>query len=279
MPIRMVTGMKHRIFESVNAARGLERRNLLAILVATALAGCATLPAGLGTSPTLADIVQRNTEARGGASALDRMSAVAIDVEILEGGQALMGRYAATKDGLVRIDIYVDGKHAGSEGIDAGGVWILTKDGPAPSVATGAGNALLHGAVNHLFGWNRFPERGHELALMPSETIDGLTYPVVEVTYSTSHKSYFYVDPDSWKVVRRRDVRAYHPDVSLDKKQVESRSLDFQTVDGVVAAHRNEDYDLGTGKLLSINRVLKRVVNPMLPAGYFDRNRRTPANL
>jgi hypothetical protein len=204
------------------------------------------------------------------------MKSIAVDVEIVEGGMTLNGHYAATADGLVRIDVYAGGKLAASEGVDANGVWILTKDGPKPSVATGGANALKHGADNHLFGWHRFPEHGHKLALMPSETLEGVTYPVVEVRYSTGHVSYFYVDPTSWQVVRRRDERAYHPDVSMDKKRVESRSLDFQAVDGVVAAHRNEDYDIDTGKLLSTNRVLRRRVNPALSADYFDRNRRAP---
>ena len=227
---------------------------------------------------TLQDVIARNTEARGGAAALDKVKSIAVDVEIVEGGQTLNGHYAATSDGLVRIDIYADGKLVHGEGIDSKGVWIMGKNGPEPSVATGAANALLHGAENHLFGWQRFAERGHKLALMPSASIDGVTYQVVEIRYSTGHVSYFYVDPASWLVVRRRDERAYHPDVSMDKKRVESRNLDFVTEGGLTSARRNEDYDLGTGKLLSVNRVLKLTINPQFSADYFDRNRRAPAD-
>ena len=249
------------------------RRTLLLALGATVAAPSLSLAA---LPLTLAEVVRRNTRARGGAAALDGMHAIGVDVEIVEGGQTLGGRYAANRAGLVRIDVYAGGKHVGSEGVDAKGVWILGKDGPRPSVATGAGNALTHGAENHLFGWNRFPSRGHRLALMPSETIDGTTYPVVEVRYSTGHVSYFYVDPKSWQAVRRRDQRAYHPDVSQSKQHVETRMSDFVAVAGVVAAHRNEDYDLDTGKLLSTNRVLARRINPALAADYFDRNRSAP---
>lgn len=254
---------------------------LLACAALQGLAGCAAVAPGQSVSapaaPTLADVIARNTQARGGAVALDKVHSISVDVEILEGGMTLSGRYAATNEGLVRIDLYADGKLAASEGIDANGVWILTNDGPKPSVATGAANALLHGAENHLFGWHRFAERGHKLALMPPETIDGVTYQVVEIRYSTGHTSYYYIDPVSSQAVRRRDERAYHPDISMEKKRVESRSLEFQAVDGVVAAHRNEDYDLDTGKLLAWNRALSRQINPQLPADYFDRNRRAPA--
>ena len=246
-----------------------------AILGATL--GFAAAPLFAAPRPTLAEVVRRNTRARGGAAALDRMRSIGVDVEITEGGQTHNGHYAATRAGLVRIDVYAGGKHVGSEGIDRQGVWILGKDGPRPSVAVGAGNALKHGAENHLFGWNRFPQRGHQLALMPSQTVEGVRYAVVRVRYSTGHVSYFYVDPLSWQAVRRRDERAYHPDVSQKQQRVESRSLDFQSVGGIVAAHRNEDYDLDTGKLLSVNRVLARWINPKLPASYFDRNRSAPA--
>ena len=163
------------------------------------------------------------------------------------------------------------------EGVDGQGVWIMGKDGPQPSVATGAANALTNGAEQHLYGWHRFAERGHRLALMPAETIDGVTYQVLEARLSTGHVTYHFVDPVSWHAVRRRDERAYHPDVSMAKQRVESRSLDFRSVDRIVAAHRNEDYDLDSGKLLSTNRVLARRINPALPVGHFDRNRRAPA--
>ena len=258
--------------------QALSRRNMTWTLLGGAAAACAPVDLGGQAAPTLAEIIRRNTLARGGAAALDRMRSAAVDVEIVEGGMTLKGHYAATAAGLVRIDVYADGKLVGAEGIDADGVWILTKDGPKPSVATEGANALKHGADNHLFGWHRFAEHGHKLGLMPAETIDGVTYQIVEIRYSTGHISYFYVDPVSWQAVRRRDERAYHPDVSMDKKRVESRSLDFQSVAGVIAAHRNEDYDLGTGKLLSTNRVLKRQVNPQLPADFFDRNRRAAAS-
>jgi len=232
----------------------------------------------LGATPlSLNEVIRRNTRARGGAAALDRMHALAVDVEIVEGGQTLNGHYAANAAGLVRIDVYAGGKFAGAEGVDSKGVWNWGRNGPEPSVATGAANALTNGAENHLFGWHRFAQRGHRLALMPPQTLDGITYPVVEVRYSTGHISYFYVDPTTWQAVRRRDERAYHPDNDQTKQRVESRFFDFVAVDGVVASHRSADYDLGTGKLLSTNRTLARRINPPLAADYFDRNRQAPA--
>lgn len=244
------------------------------------LAGCAVAAAPTSASNpaalTLQDVIARNTEARGGAAALDRVQSVLFDVEINEGGQKLNGRYAANTAGLVKIDIYVDGKYAGGEGVDSKGVWTWGTNGPQPSVATGAANALQHGAEDKLYGWHRFAERGHKLTLMPPQTIDGVTYPVVEIRYSTGHVSYFYVDPKTWLAVRRRDERAFHPDVDQTKQKVESLYSDFQSVGGVVAAHADTDIDLATGKVLATHPVLRRQINPQLPADYYDRNRKAP---
>ena len=250
-----------------------------------AIAALGTIATVLPTSPlsaarpgALAAIINKNTRARGGARALDRMRAVLFDVEINEGGQKLNGRYAASKNGLVKVDIYVDGKYVGGEGIDRAGVWTTGKNGPEPSVATGAANALLHGAEDKLYGWHRFAARGHQLVLMPPQTIDGFTYQVVQIRYSTGHVSYYYVDPRTWQAVRRRDERAFHPDVDQTKQKVESIYSDFRAVGGVVAPHADTDIDLATGKVLATHPVLRRQVNPDLPADYFDRNRKPPAS-
>jgi hypothetical protein len=226
---------------------------------------------------SLDEVIRRNTRARGGAAALDRMHSVSIDVEIDEGPQKLNGHYVATDSGMVRIDLYAAGKFDGAEGVDSNGAWLWGGERVGAKQSVDAGHyALLNGAENHLLGWHRFAKRGHQLALMPSETIDGVTYIVVEVRYETGQLSYFYVDPISWLAVRRRDERAYHPDVNLTKKRVETRFSNFVKVAGITEAHRNEDFDLVSGKLLSTNRVLARRINPVLPADYFDRNRRAP---
>lgn len=261
------------------------RRALLMLLVAGTVVACTRLPQASAMPPTavaltLDEVIRRNSLARGGPAALDQVRDLQIDVEIVEGGQTLNGRYAANAAGLVRIDIYAGGKNVYAEGVDRSGVWRWT-GGPEPaqpSTATGSANALTNGAENHLFGWHRFAERGHKLTLMPPEQIDGVLHPVVEARYSTGHVSYFYVDPTSWLAVRRRDERAYHPDNDPTKQKVESRLHDFQAVGGVVAAHRATDIDLVTGKILSTNRTLARNINPALPANYFERDRRAPAD-
>jgi hypothetical protein len=251
---------------------------LLAVACSPA-AAIAPAPAPVAPAAlTLQQVIDRNTQARGGAAALDRMHSILMESEWLEDGQKLDLRYAADRAGVVKVEAYLDGKYVGSEGVDKDGVWIMTKQGPKPSVATGAANALTHGAEDKLFGWNRFAERGHKLALLAPETIDGVTYQVVQVRYASGHVSNFYIDPKTWLAVRRRDQRAYHPDVDQKKQQeIETVYSDFQKVGGVVQSHNDTDYDLATGKPMGSHPVLKRLVNPKLAADYFDRNRKAPA--
>lgn len=246
----------------------MDRRTLLTALGGLPLLACAQ------RAPGLQDIIDRNVEARGGAAALDAVRTCAIDLEITERGQTIPLRYYASVDRLARVDVMIDGQRAYSEGVDANGVWLWEGGAPAaaPSVADGAANALLHGVENNLVGLHRYQERGSRLTLQAPETIDGVAYHVIECAYPTTHVTNFYVDPQSWQIVRRRDRRAYHPDADTTQQNVETRNSDFQAVDGVIAAHLNEDYDLDSGALISSARVLTRRLNPDLPEGLFDRS-------
>ena len=239
------------------------------------LSGCVSARFG---GAGLDGIVARHVAARGGAAALDRVRSCLMEFDIEERGQAIQGRYAADAAGLVRIDIYAGGSLVYREGVDRQGVWLWPQgsEAPQPSTATGAANALLHGAENHLFGLHRFPERGHRLRLMPAERIEGVDYPVIEVAYRTGHISYFYVDPQSWMLVRRRDRRAYHPDADTTQQRIETLFSDFRAVDGVIASHRDFDRVVGSDQVLSSHRVTRRLLNPSLPAGVFERTWQPP---
>lgn len=257
----------------MSQSTAVARRTALVFLGGVAASACFAVRAA--KSLTVDEVLRRNTVARGGAAALDRVRLVSIDVEIDEGGQKLNGHYAATSDRLARIDVYADGKSVFSEGLDAEGGWFWNGKEIKTSNAGGVA-ALRNGADNNALGWHRFEARGHEFSLMPEETIDGTAYPVVEILYTTGQRSYFYLDPQTWLAVRRRDERAYHPDVDSTKQRVETRFSNFEHVEGVVAPHLDQDFDLATNKLLASHRVLARRLNPELSEDYFDRHRRAP---
>jgi len=243
-------------------------------LIAGAAAALLPAPLAAGRAPAgLAGIIARNTRARGGAAALDRVRSCLIELDIDERGQVIHARYAADAAGLVRIDILAGGNLVYREGVDRRGGWFWDRGAAAPQPSNAQGtSALLNGAENHLFGLHRFAARGNRLRLMPSERIEGRACPVIEIRYRTGQLSYFTVDPATWLLIRRRDERAYHPDADLTRQRVETRFSDFQRVGGVVAAHRDIDVDLATGATLATHQVTRRVINPSLPDGVFDRS-------
>lgn len=253
-------------------------RHLSALLaLALALAACEQSPPG---EPDLSEIVRRHVEARGGAAALDAMRQIRIDVDIMERGQPIHARYAAGADGLVRVDIYAGGELVFREGVDENGGWLRPAGDAEPREGLAAGrNALLNGAEMHLFGLHRYGERGHTLSLMPRQTIDDVAYYVIRSAFRTGQTSYFYVDPESWLIVRRRDERAYHPDVDPTAQKIETQFNDFRSVEGILIAHETVDRDLATNEVMSTQSVEAVAINPGLTAAEFGRHYATPARL
>jgi hypothetical protein len=80
-----------------------------------------------------------------------------------------------------------------------------------------------------------------------------------------------YVDPVTWRIARRREVRALHPDIDPTKTTIESRKSDWRQVDGVWFAFGAEDVDLKTGKVLETTTVKEIKVNPPLDPAIFTK--------
>jgi hypothetical protein len=223
------------------------------ILRRTMLIGAAALAASPGAARaeelTLEQVVARHVAARGGAPALDRIRTMEAVVRVTEPSFTVLGRYLATTEGRVRVDVYSDGARAFSEGVDDQGVWGWAGGKPAPEPSSEKGRqALLHGIEYNLVGLHRYPDRGQRLSLVGRETLGERELVALQANFADGFETRFYLDPDSWLIVRRRDRRAYHPDVDAREKRIESRFGDFRTVDGVVSPFLNEDHDLDSGQ-------------------------------
>lgn len=225
-----------------------------AALSALLLAGC--------TTPSELDaLIARHTEARGGVAAIEAVDNIRARVEIVEPGFTIDGDYRA-RDGAMRIDIYADGARVFSEGVDADGAW--QQDGPgAPIVAsTEKGRAaLLHGIEFNLFGLHQLRARGHALSLEADETIDGVDYKVVKITLDDGFETYFYLNPETAMIERRRDVRALHPDADPAEKLIENRFTDFVRKCGVVISGASQQVDVKTGDVMQRTRLIEQNCN------------------
>lgn len=230
---------------------------ILAMLTAIGLA------ASCGDAPDddLTELIARHTQARGGASAIEAISAVRMEVEIEEPGFTVTGDYRATAD-MMRIDIFDKGKRVFSEGVDENGAWQqMGKDAPFELSSEKGRAALLHGIEFNLFGLHQLAARGHSLVLLGDETIDGIAYKVVGVTLADGFETFLYINPESALIERRRDVRALHPDADPSEKLLETIYFDFARRCGVLSPASTRQIDARTGEELQRTRVARQVCN------------------
>ena len=222
---------------------------------------------------SLEEIIARNTEAMGGRAAIEAMRSVEVTLHVSNPKFEVDGVYRAARPGKMRIDIMADGKRVFTEAFDVEKAWQWQdgkepkEPGPVPTAA------LRHGVElpGNLFGLHELRDRGHRIELSGREEIDGVSYHVLRVTLSDGYETKLYVDPQTWRITRRRDVRALHPDVDPATTTIETRKSDWRKIDGVWFAFAGEDVDLKTGKLLEKTTLKEIKVNPPIEATFFHK--------
>jgi hypothetical protein len=220
----------------------------------------------------LADIVAKNTAARGGTEAIERAKAVEVHLHIVEPKFTVDGVYRATREGKMRIDVYAAGKRVYSEGYDGQRAWMLAEDAAHAETLSSAGAAALRHGLEYptnLRGLYELTSRGNRLAYKGRELLDGVSYHVLEVVLTDGFRTFFYVNPDTYLIDRQRDERAMHPDADASVKWLEQRFADFRTVDGRVVSFRGEQFDLRTHELNQTTTTTAVITNPPLKADDF----------
>jgi hypothetical protein len=221
----------------------------------------------------LADVIARNTAARGGAKAIEHAESVEIRMQIVEPKMTVDGVYRATRDGKMRIDVYAGGKRVYSEGLDGQRAWTLAEGAAHAehSSPTGAA-ALRHGLEypTNLRGLYELTPRGNRLAYNGRELLDGVNYHVLQLVLTDGFVTYFYVNPTTYLIARQRDERALHPDADPSVKWLEHRFADYRPVDGRLVPFRMEQYDIRENRLEQTAIVAEVRTNPTLDAGEFQ---------
>jgi hypothetical protein len=232
--------------------------------------GCALT--GCGRAPlTVNEIIERNTQAVGGRSAIEAVQSIEVDLHIVDPEFEVDGKYRAARPGQMRIDIFAGGKRVYTEAFDGERAWQWK--GSAIEQESPKGTAALrHGMElpGKLFGLHELSQRGHRIELAGRDAIDGTDYYALRITLADGHTTTVYVDPGNWVITRRRDVRPLHPDVDPTPTTIESRFSDFRQVDGVVFAFANKDTDLATNKILETTNVRSIKVNPQFDPAIFS---------
>ena len=244
--------------------------NISLICVVTALS-CALNGCGRD-SLTVDEIIKRNTQAMGGRSVIESVKSIEVDLHIADPDFEVDGNYRAARPGRMRIDVFAGSKHVFTEAFDGRRGWQWKGDAVEEASTKGTA-ALRHGVElpGKLFGLHELHQRSHRVDLAKRETIDGTNYYVLRITLADGYTTTLYVDPNSWLITRRRDVRPLHVDVDPTPTTIESRYSDFRKTDGVMFAFVGIDVDLATGKILETTRVRSIKLNQQFDPTIFGR--------
>jgi hypothetical protein len=217
------------------------------------------------------DIVDRNTKAIGGRAAIEAVQSIEVSLHISDPGFEADGVYYAARPGKMRIDVSVAGKHVFTEAFDGqrGWEWNGKESTTASPKATAA---LQHGVElpGKLFGLHELKQRGHHVDLIGREKIDGINYYALGLTLKDGYHTTLYVDPNTWLITRRRDIRPLHVDIDPTPTTIEQRSSDFREIGGVQFAFAGAEVDLKTDKVLESSLIKEIKVNPPIDPTFFE---------
>ena len=240
---------------------------------ALVVSGCRTASRP-GSADDLDQLIEKHTAARGGAAAIESVRTVAIRLRITEPKFAVEALYQASRTGRMRIDVFSKGKRVYSEGYDGHEAWQLPEDADhATAASTSGAAALRHGLEfpTNLRGLHEMRARGHQLALVGRESIDGTNYYVLELRLEDGFATYLYLSPTTYLIERQRDIRALHPDADPTQKWIERRFEDFRKVDGRIVAFKGSEADMLTGQIIQTTELLELRTNPTLHDQAFAR--------
>jgi hypothetical protein len=215
---------------------------------------------------TLQEVIDNNTRAMGGTQAIEAVNSIAVDLHIVDPGFVADGTYYAARPGRMRIDIKADGKLVYVEAFDGERGWQWKGKGDIVDESPNGTATLRHGIElpGHLYGLHEMAARGHQLALAGREKIEGTDYYALRLTLKDGYTTTLYVDPASWLITRRRDLRPLHVDIDQTPTTIEQKMSDFRKVSGVMFSFANTETDLKTGKLLETTTARAITVNPRI---------------
>jgi|KBSMisStaDraftv2_1062788.scaffolds.fasta_scaffold356822_1 hypothetical protein len=221
---------------------------------------------------TVDELIERNSKAVGGRKAIEAVHSIRFDLHIADPEFEVDGVYLAARSGSMRIDISANGQHVYTEALHGARGWQWKGKGAPVDESATATAALRHGVElpGHLFGLHELRARGHRLDLTGREKVNGTNLYTLQVTLSDGYRTTLYLDPNSWLVTRRRDVRPLHPDINPTPTTIENEVSDFRRVGGLLYPFASIDRDLATGKILEKTTVRSITQNPPFDPGVFE---------
>lgn len=252
---------RRRRQRSASSIRGWRGAGVAALV----LASLASFACGAPEPSTLAQIVERHTEAMGGREKLATLRSV-----LRQRNETTFTLRAKPHFHLVLL-LEEDGSLRYAEGFDGEVAWEQSGDGPRTVVEGRPREALWHTTqfpsnLNPLHG---VEGRGHALALVGRDTLDGTAYHHLRLTLSDGFVRDYYLSAETYRIERSRDVRRHHA-YEEDVQPIEAVWSDFRRVDGFWFPFVEIERNYETGERLWGGTPHRRVhVNVEVPESVF----------
>lgn len=243
------------------------RKLITSLIAALLLVGCQA-----NDRDSLAELIERHTESRGGEKAIENVHSLRFDLEITEPGFTVRGDYVATRDGYMRIDIYAGSERVFTEALGPDGGWQLLQGATIPEDLSADGeSALKRGLIGNLYGLHELAKFGYELSLAEAETGDTEQFWAIDQVAPDGHSQRLFMDKSSFLVTRTIDTSALHPDLDSTKLQTETQFSDFEASAGVSFARLTEKVDTATAQVVQTVVVKEIDINPSIDVSIFER--------
>ena len=245
-------------------------------LAFAAFLGCVWLfgcgPSRNTSTPTLAEILTRHTEARGGHAAIEAIHNLEARLRIVEPASTVEGIWRVDRKGRMRIDVFAGDQRVWTEGYDGHRAWQMPGGSDHGAPAADGASALRHSAQlpPNLLGLHEMEGHGHKLRYLGRDMIDGTRDHVILLTLDDGFTTTHCLDPDSFLITRARVRKALHPDADPTPTTIETVWSDFRETAGVQTAFHASDTDLATGRLLQTTTLLELKANPPLDEKLFQ---------
>lgn len=221
---------------------------------------------------SLNHILACNADALGGRDTFESIDTLSMELDIVEPGFEVRGRYVASRDGRMRIDVSADGQRVFAEGLDGQRAWQWSPErGVVTSNAQGAA-ALRNGVETPGRFWTlaQLRERGLKIEWVEDGPQARPDEWQLRLTQSDGSRLDYLLDRTTCLPRRELSRRAFHPDVDPTEVLVETEFSEPLTAEGVLRFRRSESRRLDTGDWLGTTVVRSLEQNVDLPVGFFE---------
>ena len=199
------------------------------------------------------EIIEKNTDAMGGAAAIEAIHSVAIKLHITDPSFEVDGVYRAARPGRMRMDGCLCSRQtccrkrstasARGNGRAKANRWQRTRKPPRPCVTAWNCREIFSVCTS-------YDDAAIKSLSRVGKKVGSVSHYLLRITLSDGYSTTLYVDPVTWLITRRRDVRPLHPDIDPKPTTIESVKTDFRKIGGVGFSFHNTDIDLGNGQII-----------------------------